>query len=113
MALMVWSFTDILEGRMMKKRNLQWLILGMLVGSVCLLANAVQAQGFMEIKAKELKKMMDSGEKILLINPLSDIEFNDKHIPGSVNISLYNILITEKLPKDKDQLIVTYCLGRK
>lgn len=68
---------------------------------------------FPEINAQQLKSRMDAGEKMLLINPLSDIEFNAKHIPGSINIPLQNILITEKLPKDKNQLIITYCLGRK
>jgi rhodanese-related sulfurtransferase len=83
-----------------------------LVASACLLAAGVQAQNFPEIKAKELKEMMDAGESLLLINPLSDVEYNAQHIPGSVNIPLQKILIAE-LPKDKNQLIVTYCLGRK
>lgn len=78
----------------------------------CIMVKSLAAMDFPEIKAKELKAMMDNGEDLLLINPLSDIEFNDKHIPGSVNIPLQNMLITEKLPKDKSNLIVTYCLGR-
>ena len=96
----------------MKRTNLQWLIVWMLFVSVFLLADGVQAQDFPEIKAKQLKEIVDSGKNLLLINPLSDIEFNDQHIPGSVNIPLQEILVT-KLPKDRNQLIVTYCLGRK
>lgn len=96
----------------MKKVNLQWLMILMLTASACLLAGRAQAKEFPEITAAQLKAKMDAGEKLLLINPLSDIEFNDKHIPGSVNIPLQNILIADNLPQDKDQLVVTYCLGR-
>jgi rhodanese-related sulfurtransferase len=77
-----------------------------------LFANSVHAMEFSEINAQQLKAKMDSGEKLLLINPLSDIEFKDANIPGSVNIPLEYLLITENLPKDKNHLIVTYCLGR-
>ena len=85
----------------------------MVVASASLFIGHVQAMDFTEITAEKLKSKMDAGEKLLLINPLSDIEFNTEHIPGSVNIPLQNILITERLPKNRDQLIVTYCLGPK
>lgn len=68
---------------------------------------------FPEITAQELKSKMNSGEKLLLINPLSYIEYQAKHIPGSVHIPLSNMLITGKLPKNKNVLIITYCLGPK
>ncbi len=97
----------------MKKASLKWLMVWMLVASVCFLAESVPAKNLPEIKAEELKAKMDAGEKMLLINPLSDIEYNAKHIPGSINIPLQNILIAENLPMDKNELIVTYCLGRK
>ena len=47
------------------------------------------AAKFKDLSAHDLKSKMDSGETILLINPLSDIEFDQSHIPGSVNISLH------------------------
>lgn len=97
----------------MKKTTLMLLITMVFTAPGCFLVKNIQAMDFHEIKAKELKAKFDAGEKLLLINPLSDIEFNAKHIPGSVNIPLQNILITEQLPKDKDQLIITYCLGPK
>jgi rhodanese-related sulfurtransferase len=79
----------------------------------CIFVQNVQAIEFPEITAQQLKAKMDAGEKLLLVNPLSDIEYNAEHIPGSINIPLQNMLRTNKLPKDPDQLIVTYCLGRK
>jgi rhodanese-related sulfurtransferase len=94
----------------MKKGNLQWLMVWILTISACFLAERVQAENFPEITAEQVKAKLDAGEKLLLINPLSDIEFQDKHIPGSINIPLQNILVAD-LPKDKDQLIITYCLG--
>jgi len=40
-----------------------------------------------------------------------DIEFNEGHIPGSVNIPLHRIATTDQLPADKATPNVTYCLG--
>ena len=77
------------------------------------LITAGWAGQFPVITSKELKAKLDTGEKILLLNPLSDIEFNEGHIPGSVNIPIQEIATTGKLPQDKDTLIITYCLGPK
>jgi rhodanese-related sulfurtransferase len=55
--------------------------------------------------------MLDRGDKIMVINPLSDIEFEDGYIPGSVNIPLHLIPSTNLLPQDKSTPVVTYCLG--
>jgi 3-mercaptopyruvate sulfurtransferase SseA len=88
-------------------------IIPVLVLFVCLAAAPASSKDFSEITAKQLKEKIDAGEKLTLLNPLSDIEFNDKHIPGSINIPLQEIIITGELPKDKEQLIVTYCLGRR
>ncbi len=66
-----------------------------------------------DLTAKELKSMLDSGQKLLLVNPLSDIEYNEGHIPGSVNVPLHTIMRSKLLPADKDTLIVTYCLSQK
>ena len=65
------------------------------------------------ITATELKEKLESGEKLFLLNPLSEIEFNEEHIPGSVNIPLTKIPTSDLLPPDKNQLIITYCLGVK
>lgn len=93
--------------------NYKWLTIPALALFVCLAAAPLSAKDFPEITAEKLKVKIDAGENLMLLNALSDIEFNDKHIPGSINIPLQEIMITEKLPKDRNQLIVTYCLGRK
>ena len=62
-----------------------------------------------EINAADLKTLMDKGEANVIF-PLSLIEFNSLHIAGSVHIELGNV--PEKLPADKNQTLVFYCLGR-
>ena len=71
------------------------------------------ADEFQKLTADELKEKIDSGENLFLLNPLSDLEFNEGHIPGSVNIPYTAIMKTDKLPKNKNTLIVIYCLGIK
>lgn len=85
---------------------------------ICLLIGILptfcQNAGAMDdYSAQQLKRLIDSGKPIFLLNPLSEIEFNEAHIPGSVNISAERIMKSEKLPKDKDMLIITYCKGPK
>lgn len=87
------------------------LFLWMLLVLTCLFVQNVRAMEFPEIKANQLKSKMEAGEKLMLVNSLSDIEFNAEHIPDSINIPLIHIMRTTKLPKEQDHLIVTYCLG--
>jgi len=68
---------------------------------------------FPEVKAEEVKQIMDSGNGTFLLNPLSDIEFDQQHIPGSTNVPLHTIETSDRLPKDKNTPIITYCLGPK
>ena len=86
-------------------------LFGIVVG--LFLAGNVWSADFAAISAKELKAKLDAGEDLMLINPLSDIEFNEGHIPGSVNIPLHHLARSESLPINKETLIVTYCLGPK
>lgn len=63
------------------------------------------------LKKEELKKMIDEDEKFVLINVLSPKQFNEAHIPKSVNIPIgedFKKNIKQKYP-DKDKKIVVYC----
>jgi rhodanese-related sulfurtransferase len=78
-----------------------------------LLVFCQNASATTDYSALELKQLIDSEQPVFLLNPLSEIEFNEAHIPGSVNIPAETIMWTNELPKDKDMLIVTYCKGPK
>jgi rhodanese-related sulfurtransferase len=79
---------------------------------VCMCLSApLSADELKTISLEELKANMAAGEEIMLINPLSDILFNEGYIPGSANIPLSELAATDKLPSDKKRLIVSYCSG--
>lgn len=75
------------------------------------LCTPVLAAPYQEIETPLLKAMLDKDKSILLVFPLSPIEFNDLHIAGSVNIPLDDL--KTKLPADKNRPLVFYCLGEK
>ncbi|MDY6774115.1 MAG: rhodanese-like domain-containing protein [Candidatus Nanohaloarchaea archaeon] len=58
---------------------------------------------------EDLKEKMDRGEDFYLINVLSSEDFEEEHIPGSINIPLEDIgeEAVERLERDDD--IVVYC----
>ena len=66
-----------------------------------------------DMTAQQLKSLMDSGQEVFLLNSLSDLEFNEAHIPDSVNVPLHTIMRSKELPENKDALIVSYCLSKK
>ena len=81
--------------------------------TLALLTQPNTADAFEDYTAVELKQLIDSGQQLFLLNPLSEIEFKEGHIPGSVNIPTEEILESKRLPKNKEILIVTYCKGPK
>jgi hypothetical protein len=86
---------------------------GGLVVLVLLLCAPAFASDLPDYSAQQLKAKMDRGDRLFLLCPLADIIFNEKNIPGSVNVPLQEIMKTDKLPRDKSTQIVTYCLGPK
>jgi len=83
-----------------------WIII-----TIAVSGTVARGADYKDLSAQDLKKMMEMGDKIMVINPLSDIEFEDGYIPGSINIPLHLIASTSLLPQDKSTQIVTYCLG--
>lgn len=63
-----------------------------------------------EINAQDLKTMMEK-DNVVVVFPLSSIEFNDIHIPDSLNISIE--ALEKRLPADKETKLAFYCLGRQ
>jgi 3-mercaptopyruvate sulfurtransferase SseA len=62
-----------------------------------------------EVPFQEVKKMMDSGEKIVLLDVRDKEEYEKEHIAGAINISrgLLEFLVQNKIP-DKESKIVVY-----
>ena len=85
----------------------------MLMFSFAVLVCPLSAAEVPVISTQELQAKIDSGESIFLLNPLADLIYNEGYIPGSVNIPMHTLKNTDKLPADKEMLIVSYCLGPK
>lgn len=90
----------------MKSTSRHFAILALLL----LMPLVVSAAKYQEIDAKGVKKMMDAGG-VLVVNPLTPIEYADEHIAGSVNIPIERL--KGNLPQDRNRALVFYCLGEK
>jgi rhodanese-related sulfurtransferase len=67
---------------------------------------------FKDVKAEELKGMMDSGTKLLIVDTRIDREYREGRLPGAVNIPPHKFMrIEQYLPREKDTRIVFYCRG--
>lgn len=65
------------------------------------------------ITTDDLKKKMDAGEPLTLIDALSSIEHNELSIAGSINIPSSKVAGNPLLPADKASLLIFYCKGPK
>ena len=89
------------------------LLLILLVGMVAVLLTSTlvpASQDYQDIDAAGTKALMENADA-LVVFPLSPIEFDNKHIEGSVNIVMD--MLEYDLPEDKERHIVFYCLGIK
>jgi rhodanese-related sulfurtransferase len=71
---------------------------------------SVAKNGYHDIEASGVKAMMDKDEA-LVIFPLSPMEYDHKHIKGSINI--IPAMMEYELPVDKKKPLIFYCLGVK
>jgi hypothetical protein len=64
------------------------------------------------ITSEELKKMIDGGEKFVLVDTRSDFEYRRGTIQGAINIPQEKFETIERyLPQDKDLPIIFFCRG--
>jgi len=82
-------------------------VFGTMVGS----ADA-KSEGYKEISAPEVKNLVEE-RKAVVVNLLSQIEYEIQHISGSINIPVIAIETTGKLPEDKNAPLVLYCMGKR
>ena len=72
----------------------------------------IDAQGkWHTITTQELAVKIDQGDDFCLINVLPKIIYDDRHIPGSINIPISEIATSPLLPEDKRKSLVFYCMG--
>ncbi len=61
-----------------------------------------------KISAEELKKKMERGEDIQVIDVLSEKSYKNRHLPGAVNIP-YREIGKRRDEIDEDKEIIVYC----
>lgn len=67
--------------------------------------------GFRTIDTLELKNWMNSAVKPTLIYSLSQVEYEEQRIPGSICIPAERMQEASNLPQDRGQALVFYCKG--
>lgn len=69
------------------------------------------ADGYQEIGTAQVKALMAKDKNILVVFPLSKIEYDNLHIAGAVHIPIEEL--EKKLPADHSQPLIFYCIGEK
>ena len=71
---------------------------------------------FKTITATDLKKKMDAGENLVLVDVLGEEYYKNRHVPHAINIpiSLENFeeVATKTLP-DKNKPVIVYCASKQ
>jgi hypothetical protein len=86
----------------------------LLAGLVMLVVGALPCQAAEDIQiisTAQLKKWLESGTKPLLVYTLSQVEFYEQRIPGSVCIPTEEMRSSRELPQKRDTPVVFYCHG--
>ena len=89
------------------KKLLPIFITALLVGCA---AHTEREVSYRQITMDEAVAMMEEEEGYIILDVRTAAEFDEKHIPGAINIPNETIG-TEAIPElpDKDQLILVYC----
>ena len=64
-----------------------------------------------ETDSWDLKTLLDTGDKVILIDARAANAFAAEHIPGAINIPHRTMTTETTAHLDRDALIVTYCDG--
>ena len=88
-----------------------WLIFpAILLG--CVYAKSVIAHERLQtISTEKLAAKVEQEDDFYLINVLPKIIYDDRHIQGSINIPIGEILTSSLLPKVKSKQLIFYCMG--
>ena len=95
-------------------RHRIYLVPAVFLSLVLLVGIAVPCQAqepFQVITTPQLKQWLASSQKPLLVYTLSQVEFYEQRIPGSVCIPTEEMQNSRGLPPKLDTPLVFYCLG--
>ena len=95
----------------MKRALLVFLIFAVAAPQLC-----TAMERFDLVTTEELVQMLAARERgeteFLLVNTLDEILYRNRSIPGSISVPWSRVRTAHaRLGEDKDQLIVTYCMG--
>jgi len=84
----------------------------LIVIALLFISSYASAENLKSITADELKNMLDKKTQLVLVDARPRQEFNQGHIPLSVNIPPDKVeSISALLPKNKKTPVVFYCRG--
>ena len=89
-----------------------WLIFSAILLS-CFYPNHVSAhdEKWHPISTERLAAKIKQGDDICLVNVLPKIIYDNRHIPGSINIPVSEILTSPLMPQEKSKPLIFYCMG--
>ena len=80
------------------------------IGWVCI--SPINAHGeWHTMPTEELAAKIDQNVDICLVNVLPKIIYDNRHIPGSINVPISEIALSPLLPDDKRKQLIFYCMG--
>jgi rhodanese-related sulfurtransferase len=65
------------------------------------------------ITLEEIKAILDGKEDVVLFNAVDKVDYDEGHIPGSINVPIDDVFegeIKDRI-KDKRRKVVVYCAG--
>ncbi len=84
----------------------------LILSAIAVLASAVYAGQYPEIKINELKSAIAS-KNVTVIDVNGTDSWKQGHIPGAIDFASNKDKLASVLPKDKNALVVAYCGGPK
>ena len=84
----------------------------LLTVTLLLISTAAWAQNFPNLKAEQVKSLMEEPGKVLVVDARTEAEYRKGHIPTAINIPPPQFSSIENyLPQDKNLTIIFYCRG--
>jgi len=95
----------------MKKAMLKKVITVALLFGMAFVADCRAGQGYQTINTAELRSWLESASPPVLVYSLSQAEFEEQRISGSICVPMELMENSMQLPIDKAQPLVFYCHG--